>query len=94
MEGGSVRRIAAVVLVGGLLAGCAESAAPAAPTPAAPTEFIVLAKTTYVNGPGNTNGKAGYYVTVVIAGKERETSVSYTCYEKARVGIELSRDCR
>jgi len=75
--------------------GCDDGSASKAATPPATNglpDYTILAKNQY--GSGQTSGKAGYYVTIVLFGEERETAVSRTCYNAATLGSVLSTECR
>ncbi|TAK74580.1 MAG: hypothetical protein EPO16_10725 [Dehalococcoidia bacterium] len=82
-----------------LLAGAIGRFGPAGPattnTPApaaGPADYTVVAKTLYKNG--QNFGKSGYYVTIILDGKERERPASAACYAAARVDALLAEHCR
>lgn len=82
-----------------LLAGAIGRYGPAGPeaTPipapaAGPVDYTVVAKTLYKNG--QTFGKSGYYVTIILDGHERERPTSAACYAAARVEGILAEHCR
>lgn len=82
-----------------LLAGAIGRYGPAgpeaslSPAPAAgPVDYTVVAKTLYKNG--QTFGKSGYYVTIILDGHERERPTSAACYAAARVDALLAEHCR
>jgi len=86
--------IALIVLV--LTVGCSD----AVPTTGSatvvrgPADYTVVAKNIYRASDGNTSGRQGYYVTIVLFGAERETQVTFPCYSAAVLGRLLPADCR
>jgi len=85
-----------------MLLGCTENPVPGGsarddagrPVPTASgggQDYIVVEKTIY---RGTGSGKAGYYVTIILFGTERETAVTFPCYQSATLGKVLPLDCR
>lgn len=76
--------------------GTADTAPAATSTPTretTPVDYTITAKTFYKSGSQNF-GKFGYYVTIILDGKEHEQAVSASCYATARVEGTLAADCR
>ncbi|MEX2080991.1 MAG: hypothetical protein WEC33_05195 [Dehalococcoidia bacterium] len=75
-----------------LLAACADGPGPGAiraPTPTARADqYTVVARNHYQTGD-DPAGRLGYFVTILLDGRERESTVPVACYEAAVVGDPL-----
>ena len=88
------------VLMAASLSGACDSLpqfqSPIAPAPTATAtrlaDFTVVAKRDTPYNPPNS--KRAWYMTMVFAGVERESSVSMDCYQNTQIGRVAGPDCR
>lgn len=93
--------LAALIVCTALFLGCAKSA----PAPTGPQDYTVVAKNLYMPVVNTgADGRVGFYVTVVIGGVARETSLFTggtivptkppACFTGAKLGEVLAESCR
>lgn len=93
-----MRRLLALTVLGALLAGCGPRALP---------DYTVVAKNIYLDSSRSGGKVAGYYVTIVMGGVDRETYIGdyfatgfdgaangNPCFERSKIGSILAKECR
>ena len=81
-----MKKLAALVVAASLVVGCGGAATAPPRTATPPPDFLVVGKEMVVG--------EGWYVTIIIAGEDRRTLTSDSCFRSVRVGTVLPFSCR